>query len=262
MGVPVKKVILCADDFALNTAISHGIVQLISSQRISATSCMVRSSYWQEHAELLKPHQNQIDIGLHFYLPQMPNLLEVILKTNLKLINKNIIASEFEKQLAIFEQTLGRLPDFIDGHRHIHQLPVISDIIINACQKQSIPNKIYVRNATNSKFFSAKQLVVSAVSDLSFEKKLRDHEIPYNTSFAGIYNFNDSYRYYQYFPKFLKAIGDKGLIMCHPALNHLENRDDPMADSRYDEFQYFSSSQFIQDCQEQQVVISRFHSNN
>jgi predicted glycoside hydrolase/deacetylase ChbG (UPF0249 family) len=271
MGISLKKVVLCADDFGLNTAVSHGIIQLIKDQKISATSCMVRNPYWEENAQLLKPYLKQVDVGLHFDLPKYPKLYQLILKANLRLLNKKLIAQEFEQQLTLFEHTLGKLPDFIDGHQHIHQLPVISDAIFEVYNRLLTKTKPYIRYVTSNLLTApcpAKQLIIKAVTSFAFQKKLKKYAIPHNTSFSGIYNFGDSENYYTYFPKFLKAVTNNsygyGLVMCHPALNRIED-DDPIANSRYDEMQYFSSHQFICDCQNENVTISRManrHSAN
>src|SRR6185312_11376957 len=65
-----KCIVLCADDYGQAPAISQGIINLIEKGRLSATSCMVNSDYWAEHAKWLLPYQQQIDIGLHFNLTE------------------------------------------------------------------------------------------------------------------------------------------------------------------------------------------------
>jgi len=62
---PLKNIVLCADDFALNAQVSEAITQLAGAQRISATSAMVLSPRWREDAARLKEVRGQIDVGLH-----------------------------------------------------------------------------------------------------------------------------------------------------------------------------------------------------
>ena len=42
----MNKVILCADDYAQNDAISDGILQLLDKGVINATSCLTTAANW------------------------------------------------------------------------------------------------------------------------------------------------------------------------------------------------------------------------
>ena len=61
----MKSVILCADDYALNESVSHGIVALAEAGRLSATSVMTLSPRWAMDAAVLAPWRGRIDVGLH-----------------------------------------------------------------------------------------------------------------------------------------------------------------------------------------------------
>ena len=60
-----KGIIVCADDFGLSRAVNKGVVRLLESSRISAVSCLVTGSAWQEGYPKLLHHQSDADIGLH-----------------------------------------------------------------------------------------------------------------------------------------------------------------------------------------------------
>jgi predicted glycoside hydrolase/deacetylase ChbG (UPF0249 family) len=60
-----EPIIVCADDFALDSGVSTAIVQLAEQARLSATSAMSLSPHWPEHAQWLKPLSAHIDVGLH-----------------------------------------------------------------------------------------------------------------------------------------------------------------------------------------------------
>ncbi|HEY5580029.1 MAG TPA: ChbG/HpnK family deacetylase, partial [Rhodoferax sp.] len=62
---PMKGVILCADDFAVNASASAGIAKLGAMGRISATSVMVLSPRWPQDVALLQSLRGRIDVGLH-----------------------------------------------------------------------------------------------------------------------------------------------------------------------------------------------------
>ena len=61
----MKQVILNADDFAFNAAVSRGIVALAQKSRLSATSAMTLSPRWVQDAPALAELRGQIDVGLH-----------------------------------------------------------------------------------------------------------------------------------------------------------------------------------------------------
>jgi len=60
-----RRVVLCADDYALSAAVSQGIAALAEAGRLSATSAMVLSPRWREDAARLAPLRNRLDVGLH-----------------------------------------------------------------------------------------------------------------------------------------------------------------------------------------------------
>ena len=64
-AAPLRRVILCADDFAVNASASLGIAELAAAGRISATSAMVLSPRWAQDVALLEPVRSRIDVGLH-----------------------------------------------------------------------------------------------------------------------------------------------------------------------------------------------------
>ena len=63
-----KQLILCADDFAQNEDISEGILSLMRTKRINATSCVVNSPCWPEQSEALHAFKSSHFIGLHLNL--------------------------------------------------------------------------------------------------------------------------------------------------------------------------------------------------
>ena len=138
----MKSIILCADDYGQNQAISQAIIELIKNDRLSATSCMTNSPLWPQHATWLSPLRSRADMGLHFNLTEgvplsdrlknahgfMP-LSKLIIRAYWRLLNAAAIEEEFIAQLEAFRAAMGAYPDFIDGHQHVQQLPIISKII-------------------------------------------------------------------------------------------------------------------------------------
>jgi predicted glycoside hydrolase/deacetylase ChbG (UPF0249 family) len=275
----MKSIILCADDYGQTTAISQAIIALLREKRLSATSCMTTTSLWQEQATWLFPFKNQADIGLHFNLTEgvplspafkavygdvFPSLPHLLIKSYLRQLNTSAILSELNAQIDEFIAGVGRLPDFMDGHQHIHQFPVIRDIFLSVYESRLRQHNTYVRCVYDTKaWFSvnqngySKRLLIQLCGAHAFKQQLVRYRIPHNTTFAGIYHFSQAMHYVELFPKFLQHSQMGGLIMCHPGLENLEQKD-AIAVSRPLEYRYFQSQDFLNACQQYQAMISRF----
>ena len=59
---------ICADDFGITHNVSKAITKLISSKRLTETSCIVLTETFKKDAKKLKSFKNKIGIGLHLTL--------------------------------------------------------------------------------------------------------------------------------------------------------------------------------------------------
>lgn len=270
---PVKRIILCADDYGQNTAISQAIIELINKKRLSATSCLATFLDWEEHAEWLRTLERPVDIGLHFNLtegkPLLPEFKEVyqddffslpklMLLAFSKRLHPRVIELEFYMQLERFISSLGRIPDFIDGHQHIHQFPIVRDAILRVYEKHLRKYGTYIRSVyKKTSFINFKEKIIQLSGARKFRKQLIKRQIPRNTSFSGIYNFKNAKNYSKLFPQYLKESLDGGLIMCHPGLGS-DDKTDAISEARCKEYLYLLSDQFLRDCFAEKVMLVRF----
>lgn len=269
----MKRIILCADDYGQNSAISQAIINLLEKNRLTATSCMTNAYYWTSHGKWLQSFVGQAEIGLHFNLTEgkplskefahtIP-LSQLIMKAYLRQLDQSAIEAELYAQIERFVSVLGREPDFIDGHQHIHQLPIVRDALLKIYQQRLQNTKCYIRcvndpsafwNFNTGAYF--KTLIIQLCGSFTFKKLLIKNNIPHNSSFSGIYDFAKAVKYPQIFPRFLKKIKEGGIIMCHPGLHETENGDE-ITKSRVYEYQYFLSEKFLQDCLDQQITLGK-----
>jgi len=257
----MKMITLCADDYAFLPSISEAIIHLIKDHRLNATSCMVNTSYWKDHAIALKPFLNKIDIGLHFALTdvqpatmpidQHPNIIKHAYFRKLK---QSEIERELQSQIETFEKVLGRLPNFIDGHQHIHQLPIIRNALLSVYKKIFPDRSCYIR-VPLSKPRTVKSTIITLTGASTLKKQLIEHNIPHNSSFSGVYNFSNTKNYPDRFCQFLKNIESGGIIMCHPGL---ADKKEGIAAARKQEFDYFNSQQFLEDCNTYAIDIPAY----
>lgn len=264
-----KTFFLCADDYGYNHAVSLGIRDLIANNRINATSCLVNMPDFSTQAADLKALSISAYTGLHINFTEgrllsssekKPlALTELILKSHAGVIDTAFISREIQAQLDVFESTFHRLPDFIDGHQHVHQLPGIRQVFLKI-YKERLPATCLVRSTFPQVFlnqFFMKVLAIAATGGWYFSRMLKKQQILHNAQFSGVYNFAQDVDYRSLFRQWLAAIDDKALIMCHPGFSQAATND-AIARTRLTEYLYFASEAYLQDCEEMQVSLETF----
>ncbi|KTC85414.1 MULTISPECIES: ChbG/HpnK family deacetylase [Legionella] len=269
----IRELILCADDYAQNETISEGILLLAQKKRINAISCLVNLPDWKNTHHELKQVNKDTYLGLHLnlslgqalstkwrkkYSPHFNSHSLTIKQSYLGFLNKECVEAEICAQLDAFSNSTGRLPDFIDGHQHIHQLPIIRDALISIYKQKKLT--AFCRNTSShwrdfllcANFPKAQ--AISLLGGFSFKKLLRQQLISANSSFAGIYNFARAKNYRYYFKKFLYQSDNGGLIMCHPGLHSNDHRD-ALHPYRHYELNYLMSSEFLSDLDDAQCRL-------
>lgn len=267
-----KRIVLCADDYGQAAPISEGILALLAEQRLTATSCLVNQPYWLEQASMLQPWVDRADVGLHLNFTdgeplsaayrdkigaRFMSLPLLMLRTQLRdpRLKPDILAAEIEAQLQAFEAGLGVLPRFIDGHQHIHQFPLMRDALLTVYRQRLHGKAIYIRSVWQRNQADFKSWVIQRSGAVGLQKLLVAERIPFNTSFAGIYDFRQAKNYRTKFQGFLRQIEDNGLMMCHPGY---QAERDLINAARQQEWNYLASDQFIEDCQAAEVQVRRF----
>lgn len=248
-----KKIILCADDYGQNEAISAGILTLARLGRINAVSCMVNTPYWVEASHALAGIKSSIYVGLHLNLTDGPlytPLPTLIQHAYLRRLTVQAIATEITAQINAFVEAMGIKPDFIDGHQHVHQLPIVRDALLLVYQQMGLQG--FIRTTSNgwhdvwSWQGFPKRSLIALLGGIAFRHTLMKQGIKTNASFAGIYPFHQSPHYRRYFNLFLTQIQDGGLIMCHPG-DSSNDPNDPLSSYRHHEKNYFLSDDFFSD---------------
>ncbi|KGP63340.1 cellobiose phosphorylase [Legionella norrlandica] len=263
----LKNVFLCADDFGLNNGITLGILKLARLQRLSAVSCIVNAKAFHTHAKELLSLKSQLQTGLHFNLTEGHllstsnklcfGLKELLMKSQLRILNTKLISDEFHAQLDHYVAVMGELPDFIDGHQHIHQFPVIRQIILDIYQQKLKGKGIAIRSTYPSiriASYQSKSKILAITGGKTFSSQLKKMKIPHNPYFGGIYDFSERADYRSLFRQWLQEAPNNSLIMCHPGEDDLSC--DAIAAARTKELDYFSSEGFIKDCQKYQVHLA------
>lgn len=270
---------LCADDFGLSEGVDRGILALLADGRLSATSCMVAGPSLAADAPALLDLADRIDIGLHLAftdlspLAPMPRLmpdgvpppLSVILRRSfMAALDYTEIAAEIRRQVARFKAVFGRAPDFVDGHQHVHLLPMFRRALWAAFDDGTLTPATAVRNCYEPAGAIArrgvevnKTLFISTLS-LGMASAARRRGVPVNDSFRGVTAFHSDRDFGPTFRPFLSGPGERPLAMCHPAMpGFAPHPTDAIAAAREREFAYFSSDGFVADLAEAGLAIGR-----
>ena len=267
-----REIYLCADDYAQNEGISRGIEQLAQEQRINAISCMVNTPTWATCASRLEAYAASCYVGLHLNLTEGTPLSQawvnqygknfkplswLIAICFSKQLDKHVVASELNHQLDAFVEKTGRFPDFLDGHQHVHQFPVIREYLM--AKHDTNPSLRFRNTSPYNKAghvfdgFPKKHLI-AYLGGARFNQILSEKQAMLNTSFSGVYNFKHAKNYRQHFTQFLKNSTSQGLIMCHPG-HDANDKTDPLYLSRSHEFDYLMSDVYLDDMRAMGCVL-------
>jgi predicted glycoside hydrolase/deacetylase ChbG (UPF0249 family) len=168
----------------------------------------------------------------------------------LRRLSRKKLAVEIASQLEAFVTAFGRVPDFVDGHQHVHQFPQVRDALLEVV-KAIAPNA-WVRQCGRAAVplrqrLSDKKGMVLDVLSYGFRKRAAALGVTTNPAFAGTYDFaaQSAPEYSDLFPAFLDRLPAGGLVMCHPGKVDTElGRLDPLTDQREREYAYFAGDVF------------------
>jgi predicted glycoside hydrolase/deacetylase ChbG (UPF0249 family) len=257
---------ICADDYGLGNGIDAAVLALIEKQRISAVSCMVVGTSWQRSAPRLREHHDRTEIGLHFtltHLPpagpmprlaargRLPELGGLVRDALIKHLDRDEITAEFCRQIDRFATAMGFLPDFIDGHQHVHQLPVVRDAVLAVFRDRLAGAWLRYpamppADALVHRVAMRRTWVISALG-LGLRARGRALGINGNGMFRGVRDGRDEPPFAQLFRRFARGLAGRSLLMCHPGLEgdpFLADREQATR-VRRDEYEFLNSGEVL-----------------
>jgi predicted glycoside hydrolase/deacetylase ChbG (UPF0249 family) len=227
---------VCADDFGLDAAINEATLELAAAGRVSALACMTTAAAWPSGARHLRRDGfgARVDIGLHLNLTEVvaPGhwqrpLAPLVLSACLRMLPRAAIRAEVEAQLDAFDDQLGRAPDFVDGHQHVHQLPQVRELLVAALLARYPKRRPWWRNTRPplrrrvDGRAARKQRLIAALGATRLTALAGGLGFAQNSALVGVYGFDASPGRYrallQTWLDELGAHGAGGLLMCHPA---------------------------------------------
>lgn len=271
-----RSIWLCADDYGMAPGVNDAIRQLIARGRLNATSVMtVAPHLGAREADALAALNTSAALGLHVTLTgpfrplsegftplregAFPSIGEMMKLAMTRRLTPEPLAVEIAKQFEAFTAAFGRRPDFVDGHQHVHLLPIVREAFLKVVAEAA--PKAWVRQCGRARaarrLQDPKALVLDVLS-VGFRGRAARRGLATNPAFAGAYGFTTDAKFAEIFPGFLNGLPDGGLIMCHPGFVDDALRSlDPLTDLREREFAFLNSDAFPRLLAEYDVALTR-----
>jgi predicted glycoside hydrolase/deacetylase ChbG (UPF0249 family) len=247
------SLIVTADDFGIGRKTSEGIVRAHLNGPVTATSVMtVTGDHLRASVPLLANAPN-LDLGLHIVLTRCGEK-PIVARESSGLVDRDGeffsngklwyraftgkldqigIADEIAAQTEVFHKLIGRAPDYVDGHHHAHQLPVVREALLDVMAADLLPRvtRITTEPARIRRQVGSVRIkrLAAAFLGRAAAKDFSTRWVWTNDSFFGMLSGGDLRRAFPW-QKYLAALPDSGVIewVVHPGLpdETLEGRDD------------------------------------
>lgn len=275
-----RPFILCADDFGLTRGVNAAILELCARGRLSAVSALVAAPAWSEGAAALRAAGARIEIGLHLAFTEFPplagastlapsgaprgqaSLLAAALNRTLA---PGDVAREIDRQIAAFAEAMGCLPDFVDGHQHVHQFPVIARAVVGALAALAPGRRPWLRvcadtfGAIRRRGQGLAAALSAAAAGRSLRRQAAARGIPVNDGISGFYDVRKAASYARIFPDFLRAMGPRHVVVCHPGhCAGASERSRRWMACREHEFAFLAGAGFAEACARADVRTATF----
>ncbi len=243
----MRQLIVNADDFGLTEQVSRGILDAHREGIVTSTTLMANGGAF-DAAVSMSRRAPRLGIGVHLNLTEgepvspalrIPSLVDRSGRLHLnpgrllqalvtRQINLADVETELRAQIAKIHRA-GILPTHFDGHKHVHVLPGVSDIVIRLAREFSIPSvrcpleespgllEMLDSGRTGRASVLKQYLVGRGVSAFArrFTQKLAEAGLGYPTHFYGLSHtgFLDARGIREVLGRLPQGTSE---LMCHP----------------------------------------------
>jgi predicted glycoside hydrolase/deacetylase ChbG (UPF0249 family) len=180
-----------------------------------------------------------------------PSLKDLLPKALKRRLPADEIAQEIGRQLDAFLDLQGEPPAFVDGHQHVHVLPVIRPALIKVLQERGYAGRVWLRDPSDKvvsilcrPIGRRKALIVKSLSR-GFARSAQAAGFRTNEGFSGFAPLDLSVPVSCVFEEAFSTLGPHPVVMCHPGYVDDELRAlDPALESRVAELEYLRSDAF------------------
>lgn len=251
---------ICADDYGLHAGIDEAVLSLLERGRLNAVSCQVGGPAWRADAPALADVAGRCrqapDLGLHLDLteaPQHPALRRRLPQLQLAALMHRLdgaaLRDEIEAQLDAFESALGRPPAYVDGHQHVHQLPLVREALLAVLARRYPAQRPWLRRTRRparlpdeAELPLFKPWLIERLGDAALARLAQAAGHGLNGHLLGVYGFDcDAAGYRRRLLAWLGVAVDGDLLMCHPGVT---DAGDVIAAARAAEWTVFDDDGF------------------
>ncbi len=251
----MKTLALVADDFGLEAPIDRAILRLAAAGRLSAVSCIVTADDWRHSAGHLAALP--VGAGLHWNLtegqplsaalahlwPELPPLPRLLALAHLRRLPLAALRAELAAQLDAFEAAYGRPPAHLDGHQHVHHLPQLRGLVLEALATRPAL-RVRATGRLRGPGSALKRRVIEWTGGRALARCLQRLGRAQNEVLLGAYDFQAA-DYRALMRAWLGALPEQGaLLFCHPGE---AGASDAIAAARARELAYLASDHFAAD---------------
>jgi hopanoid biosynthesis associated protein HpnK len=242
----MKRLIVNADDFGLTRLVSQGILDAHHHGIVTSTSLMANGEAFDAAAEMSR-RAPRLSVGVHLVLThgipvspavEIPTLADAHGRLHLtfgqllnRIVTRRVSLREIEIELRaqiVKVLRVGIAPTHLDGHKHVHVLPGIAEIVLRLAQEfgipsvrcpvEDVPPARLARRLWGPQAGVLKQRFAGrAVSWLArrFRLKLNQTEIDYPAHFYGL--SQTGFLNKERLEEILRALPEGASeLMCHP----------------------------------------------
>ena len=245
------SVCICVDDVGLHPGVNGAATDLVLQGRVQALACRVGAPSFAEVVEhLARLRGLAVDVGLQIDLSEHPIDPQVRRPMRHWLLglgrpSREALRREISAQFDAFEDALGHAPRFVAGHRHVHQLKDVRELVMAEMERRFAPGfQPWVRQAKRGgkqalpeplRAWAAERFGAQATAEAA-----RSLGALHNRALLGVYDFaGGSVRYQALFQRWLESSRDGELLVCHPSLTSVA--PDPLLSARQAEYRVLSS---------------------
>jgi len=215
----------------INDAVRH----LVDLGRVQAVGVLVKGPAAELGGSALRRMPAQrVDIGLHLDLTEFGGagcgplplpLSELIAKAYLGRLQPLDLRPQIRAQLDAFELLLGHAPAFVDGHRHVHQLPAVREALLAELHGRyaarlpwircTVPPPLTLSSMAGG--WSFKAATIACLGGRPLQRAAKAQGFVQNRRLLGVYDFRGGApRYRRLLQGWLGTAGRADLLMCHP----------------------------------------------
>ena len=202
--------LLHADDLGLGAGVDHAIFDLVESGRLDGASLLVNGPTAQRAIETWRQLPNPPALFLHLCLTEGPrdstnvdlptSFGRLLLASCLPWQRRRLkpqIRSSLRQQISRYRQLTGANEIHLDGHQHVHLIPMVLDTVLGLAQNEQVT---WIRTTAEPlptdlplnlwwacfrQGGALKWLVLQCLTRLA-RPKLRNANVVTNRSFAGV----------------------------------------------------------------------------